>query len=114
MADKRLSKNLVAVLEDSQNQICISSVSLHEYAIKNDVSSMPISLSQLERNWAKLSLEILGFNIKDALVYQTVKLTTKDPFDRAIVAQALANKITLITNDQAIINQKVPNLKIIS
>jgi len=64
----------------------------------NLVHDSDISVQQIQ----KLNLD----------TYLTLPLLHKDPFDRLIIAQALAENLTLITDDQQIIHY--PNLKLLN
>ncbi len=113
VGDRRLSARVLKLLDDPAQAVFISSVSLHEYAIKAAAGGMPITPAALEQVWPQLQLELLAFSPAATVGYQSVKLAHKDPFDRALIVQALANNLTFITADQQILNQSIPNLKLL-
>lgn len=112
--DKRLSRGTVELLEDMQNNILIASPSLHEYAIKAAGGGMPFTARELVTAADRLAITILPFNWAATLVYSRVKLPHKDPFDRAIVAQALAHNVPLITADKNILGSGLAELELIN
>ena len=100
---KKLSKKARAVLEDSQNQFFVSSVSFWEMAIK-------IRNGRLEPigTWDD------PIGVVDALGFETISLSPEeaatsknltedthfDPFDRMLIWQAVSRKLTLVSGDR--------------
>lgn len=90
-------------IEDRHNQVAISAVSLWEMAIK-------LSIGKLELMDDLVTIEevLLGQGIR-ILPIQTAHLQRllglpfhhRDPFDRLIIAQALAEEMTLVSDDAA-------------
>jgi PIN domain nuclease of toxin-antitoxin system len=112
--DRRLSASALKILDDAGMEIFLSSISLHEYAIKSVNRKMPLTLAQIESVWSELKLQILPFSVRDAHIYQSINLKHKDPFDKALISQAIANDLILITADQQMLRCKSPGLKMIS
>jgi len=103
--DKQLSGKARQLIEDLNNEIFVSIVSLWEIAIKVRLGKLTLIKSfedlfpdQLHRN----SIEITSITVDSSLI----KLTTlpfhhRDPFDRLIVAQALVEGLPIIGVDSA-------------
>ena len=105
--DSPISENVLYVLEDGDNQIYVSSECIREFI--QLVQSKSISG---KRNNEKIDIfdfveNELGFNIK-YIAKEHLKTFEKldlieghaDPFDRLIIAQAITEKIPLISSDQ--------------
>jgi PIN domain nuclease of toxin-antitoxin system len=94
-----LPKKVLAVIENDNNNLLISSVSLMEIAIKNAIGKIQISEQVVRQAIRDLRLSILPFDAKHAYEMFTLPLHHRDPFDRMIIATALAEKIPLVGGD---------------
>ena len=106
----KLSKNVKATIDDLSVPLFVSIVSAWEIAIKVSISKLKFtggSAFFLEKIWSN-EIEIL--NIKDAYIKQVEKLplTHRDPFDRLIIASALSEGMTIITEDTNIHQYDIP------
>ena len=100
--DSDLSDNAKKAIEHQDANNFISIASLWEIAIK-------ISLGKLElkTSFAKLAeqIELNGFQIlsvtfEDTLLISELPFHHRDPFDRIIIAQSIANRLSIITKDK--------------
>lgn len=96
----RLSKRASTVLENPSNILELSAISLSEIAIKSALGKLRISGDAAEQAIRDLSLRILPYNAAHALQLFDLPLHHPDPFDRQIIAQALAEKIPVVTSDE--------------
>lgn len=111
----KISSEIIEILQNKENKIIISSVSLWEITIKESLKKLHISLKThemkqlLERN----NIEILHFDFHDLNVLSTLPFYHQDPFDRMIISQAISNKLKLITYDEKIqlYNKEIKILK---
>jgi len=99
-----LPKAIKELIENPENDIYISSISLWEIAIKMNLGKLDLKLS-LDK--LLLDIKVGGFNvlqIEDDYLNKILELPYihKDPFDRLIISTALAEKMTLITIDENI------------
>jgi PIN domain nuclease of toxin-antitoxin system len=94
-----LPKKVIAVIENDNNDLLISSVSLMEIAIKNSIGKIQISEQVVRQAIRDLRLSILSFDARHAYEMFTLPLHHRDPFDRMIIATALAEKIPLVGGD---------------
>lgn len=102
---ERLSKNVIGVLKNPENQFWISSISIWEIMLL--IEKGRIRVSTLAQDWIKQVLE--KTNLKSAPLTNEIairscliKLPHKDPADRFIAATAFLNGFTLITADKKI------------
>ena len=70
-----------------------------------------ISTSSFVPQQCKLhQISLLNMNAIDIYHLEKLPFIHKDPFDRMLVCQALANKLTILTPDKSITQYKVPTL----
>ena len=100
--DNRLNKRLIECIENYNNEIFISSVSLWEIAVKINIGKLKLRKEykefipkQLEIN----NIEILNISHTHLIENINLPMHHRDPFDRLIISQALAENLTIITKD---------------
>lgn len=79
--------------------VVVSSVSLWEIAIKYAVGKLPVSASQAQNIARQDGFLSLPFTDAHALAVAELPPIHKDPFDRALVAQAASEPLILLTAD---------------
>jgi PIN domain nuclease of toxin-antitoxin system len=99
-APERLSERARALLANPSNLRELSSVSVVEIAIKVALGKLDISLSGVERALEDMDVRVLPFTGEHAFHMFEVPAHHRDPFDRQIIAQALYEKIPVITSDE--------------
>jgi PIN domain nuclease of toxin-antitoxin system len=103
--DPQLSTKAEALIQDVSNDVLISPASYWEIAIK--VSLGKSKLNRPYEDFIDLALNTYGFKVLPILASHTARLIGlpfhhKDPFDRLLVVQALAEGIPIISNDDAL------------
>ena len=81
----------------------ISHVSLWEIAIKHAMArgDMPLSVAQA-MTWAQeCGFELLPLDLPHLLTLEQLPLHHRDPFDRLLVAQSIAESLLLVSADRA-------------
>src|SRR5574340_245663 len=101
--DSRLSTTARARIEDLANDIEISPASYWEIAIKIRLGKY--SLPRPYRDFMESQISLNDFRIlhiepKHTSLLTTMEMHHKDPFDRLLVAQALAEGIPLVSADE--------------
>jgi len=102
LGDAKLSEKAAALIADPLNNIEISPASYWEVAIKIGLGkySLPEPLDAfIEREIAANEMRILPIEPKHAAVLTTMPMHHRDPFDRLIIAQALAEGIAIVGSD---------------
>ncbi len=110
--DNGLNQSIINGIEDSKNDKFISIASIWEIVIKLNIGKLIVTRN-LEEMYGVINLfniSVLNIQKHHLDKYLTLPLIHRDPFDRLIISQALGDKLTLITDDQYIINY--PNLKL--
>ena len=70
--------------------------------------SLKTSIKQLvDQNCNKNNLQLLPINLEHINYLQQLKQYHKDPFDRMIIAQAIAEDMQVITADRAFVDYPV-------
>ena len=99
-APERLSKRVAAVLQNPENVLELSAISLVEIAIKSSLGKLAVSAAIARQSVEDLDIRILPFTAEHALHLFDLPLHHGDPFDRQIITQALFEKIPVATPDE--------------
>ncbi len=98
---KRLTKEVVNILKDPRNHIFVSVATAWEISIKNKKGKLPLKTT-LEECFRKSNFEILDIQLAHVLNLEKLPILHRDPFDRLLVAQAIVEKLMIITEDEKI------------
>lgn len=108
--DPRLNQNARGILKESQNEIYISSVSIWEISIKVGLKRLKLpsrSKQFFQKEISKNNFSVLSITIEHSLAIMALPKIHRDPFDRMLIAQAMEEKLTLITDDKIVKKYKV-------
>ncbi|MEH2348760.1 MAG: type II toxin-antitoxin system VapC family toxin [Nostoc sp.] len=101
--NSRLSNQVVALINDENNEILLSIASLWEIAIKQNLGKLSFNQSfeifitqQLNLN----DFSLLDIKITHITVVATLPLHHRDPFDRILIAQSIVENIPLLSADK--------------
>jgi PIN domain nuclease of toxin-antitoxin system len=105
LADPQLSGPAIAAIMDPANRKWVSPATYWEIAIK--ISIGKYVLAQPYEDFWRDAIDANGFHILHILPRHTTLLTTmpyhhRDPFDRLIIAQALAEGMSTVSTDSII------------
>ena len=91
------------LIENTDNEVIVSIASLWEMSIKVGLGKLnvPLGMSfiQLEQHLKSLDFRILEMNTKHLDVLIPLPLHHRDPFDRMLIAQAISENATLVSDD---------------
>jgi PIN domain nuclease of toxin-antitoxin system len=100
---KELSKNVIKVIKNQDNEIYVSSVTLWEIAIKTRIGKLNIegtSIDEIPSIIERLEYSQISMTSEDALGYINLKEDThKDPFDRMLIWQCMSRNMIMISKD---------------
>jgi PIN domain nuclease of toxin-antitoxin system len=94
-----LPKRVQATLADPETDRVISAVSIVEIAVKSTLGKLAITETQMLQAIRDLCLAVIPLSPKHAYPLFSMDQRT-DPFDRMIVATALAEQIPLVGGDR--------------
>ena len=99
--DRRLSSRIVNLIENPDELIYVSKVSLWEITIKSALGKLDIGIPflELEPFLQNKGFTIIDFEFAALNILHTLPFHHGDPFDRLIIAQAIANHLPLISDD---------------
>jgi PIN domain nuclease of toxin-antitoxin system len=111
---KRLSVQARSVLEDRQSRLVFSTASLWKIAIKRGLGKKGFQFDPriLRRAMLDDGYEELAVLGQHAVAVDSLAPIHKDPFDRMLIAQAMAEGITLLTADPVIARYPGPIWKV--
>ena len=99
---EKLSHAALSALEDEANELLLSVASVWEMQIKIQLGKLKLSVplkeivkTQQETN----DLTISPLALTHVLALDALPLHHKDPFDRLLIAQSIAEDLTLVTAD---------------
>jgi PIN domain nuclease of toxin-antitoxin system len=102
LGDPQLSAAALAAINDPGNDKLVSPATYWEIAIK--VSINKLTLNQPYEDFMERGIPQNGFDILPIEPPHTARVVTlpfhhKDPFDRLLIAQALVEDLTLVSNE---------------
>lgn len=114
----RLRDPARGLIADQRNSVFVSAASVWEIAIKHRLNrggpdDMPVSGSVALEAFLQTGFEILAVTGEHAAALDGLPPIHKDPFDRLIVAQALAEPLILITNDAVVANYSSTGIQLV-
>jgi len=95
---EKLSDKRRYELESRSNEIFLSAMSIAELMIKHSIGKIHIDFDTIEMA-EKTGVGILSFSGAEAVLLGQLPLHHRDPFDRMIIAQALANRLPVMSDD---------------
>jgi PIN domain nuclease of toxin-antitoxin system len=111
----KLSKLIIQTLENSNNEIFISAISIWEISLKFSLRKMNLdglTPNELPDLALQLGFKIIPLNAIESSSYHQLILTNhKDPFDRMLIWQAIQQNLTFISKDKSISQYSLAGLK---
>ena len=105
--DSRLSDRLKDLIENENNFSYLSVASLWEMSIKYNLGKLTLAPSYeefMEREVSESSINLLNIELEHLKINASLPFHHRDPFDRMIIAQSMAENIPIITVD-SVFNQ---------
>ncbi len=94
----KISPDSLLEIKTPANTIYVSSISIAEMMIKSSLNKLIITFNPIEMA-EKSGFELLNFSARDAVLLKEMPFHHKDPFDRMLIAQSIANKYHIMSND---------------
>ena len=103
LSDRALSRIARTTVADAGNEIFVSAASAWEISIKYKQGKLPAAahfMANLEGAIAAEGFSALPVTINHGERAGNLPLHHNDPFDRMLIAQALAESLTLVSNER--------------
>jgi PIN domain nuclease of toxin-antitoxin system len=91
-----------ALIADPANQVFVSPMSLWEIAIKSRLGKIVADVDDVRKAALESGFEPLPFTLEHAAEVARLPDQHRDPFDRALIAQARLEPMHLITHDEVV------------
>lgn len=104
-SDPQLSETALDLIAEPTNEILISPASYWEIAIKVSLGKYPLSVpfeKFFQEGIDGSDMAILPIEVRHAAVLASLPMHHKDPFDRMIVSQGIAEQIPIVSADAAL------------
>jgi PIN domain nuclease of toxin-antitoxin system len=100
--NSQLSPKAKQAIEDMDNTCFVSMASIWEIAIKISLGklSLKIEFGALEEELKERNFVILPIAFEHTQLLPQMEFHHRDPFDRLLIAQALAEGLTLVSNEE--------------
>ena len=95
---EKISPDNLLEIETPANTIYVSSISIAEMMIKSSLHKLVIMFNPIEMV-EKSGFELLNFSARDAVLLKEMPFHHKDPFYRMLIAQSMANKYHIMSDD---------------
>jgi PIN domain nuclease of toxin-antitoxin system len=100
IGDVPLSRKVHALLSSPETLALISAISIMEIAMKHDAGRLKMGAAETRQAIRDLRLQVIPFEPEHALRLYGLPRHHRDPFDRMLIATALAEEIPLIGSDR--------------
>ena len=98
----RLSAKATKLITDGDNSLWVSIASVWEMAIKSSIKKLELTqtLEDIIKRLPEMEISLLPIQPDHILVVEKLPLLHRDPFDRIIIAQAIVEKLEIISSDE--------------
>ena len=118
---KKLTQSFIDELNNLNNKIYVSMLSVWEIAIKNikhGYEGMPMDEKEFVRLCEAMEFELLPIKAKHIFNIRNLKIKDeknihKDPFDKLLISQSICENLALCTKDTKLIDYNVPNIMLL-
>jgi PIN domain nuclease of toxin-antitoxin system len=100
IGDVPLSRKVYALLSSPETLPLVSAISVMEIAMKHDAGKLKMGAAETRQAIRDLGLQVIPFDSGHALRLYGLPRHHRDPFDRMLIATALAEDIPLIGSDR--------------
>jgi len=104
-----LPKQAKDLVINGNNDVYFSTASIWEIMIKKNISKLNIDIKSFIDDLYKMNIFELSIKIEHVIKLEELENHHKDPFDRILISQALAEPIKLLTHDK-ILQKYSPDL----
>ena len=96
---ERVKDKHMRYIEDTTNNIYLSSLSIAEIMIKKSIGNLDFD-GEILTILDEMGIDVLDFDANSALMLGSLPFHHRDPFDRMIISQATTKKYKIISMDK--------------
>jgi PIN domain nuclease of toxin-antitoxin system len=99
---ERLNEEVITQIDDESNELWLSVASVWEMGIKVAIGKLPLPEpldSYISSRMVQLGVRSLSITASHAILASALPLHHRDPFDRMLIAQAIAEDMMLVSAD---------------
>jgi PIN domain nuclease of toxin-antitoxin system len=103
LENHRLSAKAKQILTSKEHELYFSLVSLWEIAVKMKIGKLNTvgsSVTYIRDEMAEYGMELLPVRYEHILQLEQLPLHHSEPFDRLLIAQAIAESLPILTHDE--------------
>lgn len=100
IGDVPLPRRIYTLLSSPETLPLVSAISIMEIAMKHDAGKLKMAAAETRQAIRDLRLQVIPFDPDHALRLYGLPHHHRDPFDRMLIATALAEEIPLIGSDR--------------
>ena len=103
LENHRLSATAKQILTSKEHELYFSLVSLWEIAVKMKIGKLNTvgsSVTYIRDEMAEYGMELLPIRYEHILQLERLPLHHSEPFDRLLIAQAIAESLPILTHDE--------------
>lgn len=101
--DRRLDPAIAQKIQAPANEIYVSAATAWEIVIKASLKRLRFPVAELSAQLELNAFAALPVTVAHAGILHELPLLHRDPFDRMLIAQAQAEQLTLLTQDEQIL-----------
>ena len=112
-SDPQLSEAALDLIAEPTNEVLLSPASYWEIAIKVSLGKYPLTVpfeTFFQEGISGSDMTILPIEVRHAAVLSSLPMHHKDPFDRMMVSQVIAEQIPIVSVDAALDAYEVQRL----
>ncbi len=110
MDDPRLSRIARAAISEPENELFASAAAAYEIVYKQRLGRLHPLPDSLSRQFQREGISVLAISLDHALAAAALPGPHRDPWDRIMMAQAVAEGLTVVTVDPRFTEYGVPVL----
>lgn len=107
---RRLSSSARSAIRDPDNDLFVSAIVAYEIAYKEKSGRMPLVAVNLPRQLHRERIDVVPVSLDHALAAAALPGPHRDPWDRIMIAQAQAEKLSVVTVDHVFSDYGIPVL----
>ena len=118
LSTNKLSKRCKEIINDKDNEICLSTVSFWEISLKTKMGKFffeKIKVKDFPKYAKEMDISIIGLNENEAISFYElpIKENHKDPFDRMLIWQAITKNMIILSKDSDFKQYQIDGLKLV-